>query len=349
MFSRREFLGTLIGSAGLCSSTSARELLATSLPQSIVSTSRSQQSSRSGIDRVSLISRHNPVLRAIDPLTPLSLGNGAFAFTGDVTGLQTLQREYDNAMPLCTLSQWGWHTQPAPEVIESKILGLTEYDTHGREVGYHTGSKGQTVLYNWLRENPHRLHLGRIGLQRTGGEKEIRAADISQVEQTLDLWSGILTSKFKLDGKSVAITTAVHPRLDLLAVVIESSLLGEGQLTVRVAFPYGSSSMQAADWKQPDRHQTRVLRNGPAGAELHRILDEDEYFVALHWQTWAKLATEDKHTFILEPQQSSNSSERNARVELVVAFSLHRLTEGLASAAHSMCGKSSTPGNGADG
>jgi len=275
-------------------------------------------------------------MRAIDTLAPLSLGNGEFAFTGDVTGLQTLQREYENAMPLCTLSQWGWHTQPAPDALDQKVLRLTEYDTHGRRVGYQTGSNGQTELYNWLRENPHRLHLGRIWLERSGGNKEIQASDLSDIEQELDLWRGILTSRFKLDGKPVIVTTAVHPRLDLLAVVIESSLLDEGQLAVRIAFPYGSPRMQAADWKQPDRHQTRILRNGPQGAELRRILDADEYLVALQWQAWAKLVApgaEDAHSFSLTPRQSSNPSGRNARVELVVAFSLHPLTEPLPSVA----------------
>ncbi len=337
MVSRRRFLRTLIGSAGFCSSTLRRELLASNLsPQSFAAVSRSRQRSRGGIDRAALVSRHNPVMRAIDTLAPLSLGNGEFAFTGDVTGLQTLQREYENAMPLCTLSQWGWHTQPAPDALDQKVLRLTEYDTHGRRVGYQTGSNGQTELYNWLRENPHRLHLGRIWLERSGGNKEIQASDLSDIEQELDLWRGILTSRFKLDGKPVIVTTAVHPRLDLLAVVIESSLLDEGQLAVRIAFPYGSPRMQAADWKQPDRHQTRILRNGPQGAELRRILDADEYLVALQWQAWAKLVApgaEDAHSFSLTPRQSSNPSGRNARVELVVAFSLHPLTEPLPSVA----------------
>ncbi|MHC4646991.1 MAG: hypothetical protein ACYTBJ_15960, partial [Planctomycetota bacterium] len=41
------------------------------------------------IDRYALVSRHNPVIRKPDPLSPLSVGNGEFAFTADITGLQT--------------------------------------------------------------------------------------------------------------------------------------------------------------------------------------------------------------------------------------------------------------------
>jgi len=58
-----------------------------------------------GIDRFALVTRHNPHVTKIDPLSPLSLANGEFAFTADVTGLQTFPQLYSDAMPLCTMSQ----------------------------------------------------------------------------------------------------------------------------------------------------------------------------------------------------------------------------------------------------
>jgi len=67
------------------------------------------------IDRRSLVSRHNPVLHRLDPDSPLTVGNGEFAFTADVTGLQTFAEAYDQTVPLGTLSQWGWHSSPNPE------------------------------------------------------------------------------------------------------------------------------------------------------------------------------------------------------------------------------------------
>jgi protein tyrosine phosphatase (PTP) superfamily phosphohydrolase (DUF442 family) len=51
------------------------------------------------IDRRALVTRHNPTLRRADPLSPLSLGNGEFAFTADITGLQTFPRFYVSANP----------------------------------------------------------------------------------------------------------------------------------------------------------------------------------------------------------------------------------------------------------
>ena len=41
------------------------------------------------IDRKALVSRNNPVVTSVDTLASLSVGNGGFAFTTDVTGLQT--------------------------------------------------------------------------------------------------------------------------------------------------------------------------------------------------------------------------------------------------------------------
>lgn len=58
------------------------------------------------IDREELVSGHNPVLLEVDKESVLTVGNGEFAYSADITGMQTLYEEYD-VLPLCTLSQWG--------------------------------------------------------------------------------------------------------------------------------------------------------------------------------------------------------------------------------------------------
>ena len=69
----------------------------------------------SKIDRHALVTRHNIVLTNADALTPLSVGNGEFAFTADVTGLQTFPEFHEKGMMLSTMSQWGWHSFPNPQ------------------------------------------------------------------------------------------------------------------------------------------------------------------------------------------------------------------------------------------
>ena len=107
MISRRRFLAALAASGGLAHVTRGATF----------------QRSRA-IDRAALVRRHDPFIRKLDPLAPLSVGNGTFAFTADVTGLQTFPEEYESQMPLCTLAQWGWHTSPRPPGLEGKELRL---------------------------------------------------------------------------------------------------------------------------------------------------------------------------------------------------------------------------------
>jgi hypothetical protein len=67
------------------------------------------------IDRQALVKRHNPVVHEPDAFSSLPVGNGEFAFTADITGLQTFPEFYHEGIPLGTQSQWGWHTFPNPE------------------------------------------------------------------------------------------------------------------------------------------------------------------------------------------------------------------------------------------
>src|SRR5208282_6348185 len=72
------------------------------------------EASAGQIDRQALVTRHNVVLHRFDAGNPLTVGNGGFAFTVDVTGLQTFPEAFEQTTPLGTLSDWGWHTAPNP-------------------------------------------------------------------------------------------------------------------------------------------------------------------------------------------------------------------------------------------
>lgn len=225
------------------------------------------------INRRSLVRRHNPTLTALDPRSPLSVGNGEFAFTADITGLQTFPEAFEEGIPLCTQSQWGWHSFPIPQGLDPNGLTLEGFDAHGRQVGYATRAEGQRELFNWLRENPHRLHLGRIGFK-------MERAAVTDTRQTLDLWTGIIESQFQYRGRLVKVRTCCHPELDLLAVEIESP----EEITVLFDFPYGSPQPNAADWNRTGAHTTSVVRRLPQRIQLHRELDGDDYWVAISWE-----------------------------------------------------------------
>lgn len=79
------------------------------------------------IDRKALVSRNNPQFSAFDSLASLSVGNGEFAFTVDVTGLQTFPDAYKKGVPLGTQSQWGWHSFANMDGYRHEET-LSEYD-----------------------------------------------------------------------------------------------------------------------------------------------------------------------------------------------------------------------------
>ncbi len=276
------------------------------------------------IDRRALATRHSPTVTSFDPLAPLTVGNGEFAFTADATGLQTFPELYESQIPLCTQAQWGWHSFASPNGLAAEDLRLETFDAQGRPVGYATSARGQEELFNWLRENPHRLHLGRIGLQFNGAP--VAPGQLRGIRQTLDLWSGILASSFELDGVAVTVETCADPEDDAAAFVIRSPLWRQGRIAVVIAFPYGSPAMNAADWNSPALHRTALVSQRPGRAELARELDRDGYRVSLAWEGKGALRQEDAHRFVL------SASGSGPEISLVCRFTPRPSSSGVRAA-----------------
>jgi len=277
------------------------------------------------IDRHALVTRHNVTLTSPDPLTPLTVGNGQFAFSADVTGLQTFAEYHERGTPLCTQSQWGWHTCP-PAADYRMADALEDYDVAGRKVPYASGvvpSGGYSPAAEWLRANPHRLHLGRIALRLTKSDgSDAKIEDLTETSQTLDLWIGLLRSEFKVEGQRVKVLTVCHPTRDILAVRIESRLVEQGRLKVSLAFPYGNPDWRnAADWDQPERHTTQAHIAG-SQAELTRILDADRYYVRVVGSEGTRLRSTSQHAFEMDRQDGD-------AMEIVFAFSATEIVEPL--------------------
>ncbi len=285
------------------------------------------------INRFQLVTRHNPVLEGIDLDSPLTVGNGEFAFTVDVTGLQTLYDEYkENHVPLCTMSQWGWHTTPVyrqhglsgedelrkePYSYTLDDLAMTEYDFAGRTVSYAVEKKqGNEEVYDWLRHNPHRLNLGRLGFLYKG--KEIKAGELSDIHQELKLYEGIIESRFRLQGKECVVRTACHGSNGTLGISVESEALSDGSLQIRLIFPYGSPDITASDFGNPDRHESRVLKQEANTLLIHRQLDRDDYYVLLNSEEEVHTARVNPHDFIL--------SASGGCLSFTLAFSKEKIT-----------------------
>ena len=263
--------------------------------------------SASPIDRQALVTRHAPHVTQADALSPFSVGNGEFAVTVDVTGLQTFPDYYEAGIPLGTLSHWGWHSVAN---ADGHTLAQTfaPYDTYGRQVDY--AARQHTKAGQWLRANPHRLHLGRVGFVFRTETVPASPEALSSVNQQLDLWRGVINSRFSVGGETVAVETAAHPGQDQLAARVQSPLLARGQLGIELVFPYGSLSWgkATADWTSPERHSTRLLHSKPHSVLLERQLDQTRYYVSVSWEGKAAFSEQGPHRYTLMPEGDSRLS-----------------------------------------
>lgn len=266
------------------------------------------------IDREALVRRHNIETTRPSASEPLQVGNGEFAFGVDATGLQTSCGN--------TLAQWAWHSLPLPEGMRVEDFKPTELPlSNGRRVPYSISATGQKELYNWLRENPHRLNLGRLILHLDGRPPTV--GDLHSYHQKLDLWSGVVTTSYELGGQPVRVETCVHPTLDAVGVRIDSPLIASGRLSVELAFPYGAANTSCADWMSPLRHETTMALRGENRADFARSLDNDHYAASLIWSGAASLKETAPHTFVL--------SGSGGPLELVCAFAPKPISEPLPS------------------
>lgn len=272
------------------------------------------------IDRRALVSRHDVTFRKIDPHSALMVGNGNFAFTADITGLQSFPEQYSPLVPLLTQSQWGWHSFPNPahytyadSLVPVQVHGSTQYYPWLRD-----WSEADKPAIAWLRENPHRISLGRLSLyllSRAG--RPMRFSDLSATQQTLDLWSGTLHSRFVFDGEPVEVQTQVHPDLDMLIVTLTGPALAARRLGVELRFPGVSPRLEPdpADWNHPQSHTTKVTAQAARRLSLERQLDATRYFVTVGASRDVAFTRLAPHSFRILPDGSGDS------ITLMVLFS----------------------------
>ncbi len=251
------------------------------------------------IDREALVARHAVHVDHLDPENPLFVGNGDFAFTADVTGLQSFGELYhDHGVPLETRATWAWHS--TPNVAGLKLEdAMKPYPFHGRTIQYAALQDSPAGAY--FRENPHPLPLGQIGLSYQG--RPLAPGDLAAVDQTLDLWSGVIRSRYTIGGQPVTVETVAHPAESLVAIRIQSPLVASRALSVRIRFPYAYKisvkNKPPLVWDQPGRHRTEIVQRGPRFIEWQRQVDDSRYYVKLGWQGEAEVASPAPQEFVL--------------------------------------------------
>ena len=251
------------------------------------------------INRLDVIASFNPHLTDINPQSPLSVGNGRFCYTADITGMQTLYEEYSAETPLCTMAEWGWHTKKADNEKGFYTLDdvrMTPYNYCKRTVTYpRVKYEGNEAAYDWVRQNPHKFNLAKIGLYFHN--EPIQAGSIYCINQTLDITTGILKSSFRLNvnrhnntrtlnniaadniktnaisDNLITVYTVCDDNSDTVAFHISSGLLQCG-LSINIAFPYASCDITGSDWNNTNGHSDFLN-----ASHIHRQIDDTAYYV----------------------------------------------------------------------
>jgi hypothetical protein len=240
------------------------------------------------IDRHALVTRHNIEVHAIDPNGAMAVGNGEFAFNFDVTGLQSFPEYYAKTMPIGILSDLGLAQLSQPQRLHP---GQVQDGRRSRSTAASSSFPTPAPAIPppdaaYLRGNPHRFGLGRIGLEMTHADgSKVVITDLANIDERLDIWDGILTSSFIGRWRSRPRgPPSPLPDRDEVAVRIESPLIAAGRLKVRIAFPYASHSFgpDYQDWDHPSAHSTTAHRaRGTSSADsLCRTLDATQYSAA---------------------------------------------------------------------
>ena len=259
------------------------------------------------IDRNAVVSRNNPVITKADTLASLSVGNGHFATTVDVTGLQSYPLDYKNGVPLCAMSDWGWHQYPNSKNLKPSESEKSFDFGHGHKeiyaVEYKKKEDGRhKEATEFLRVNPHRLNLGAIGLYLTDEKgKQISLYQLTDIRQEQKLFDGEILSSFVANRKKVEVTTGAHPSKDALYARIKSELLADKRATLRLRFPYptGKHADDASDWTKPERHNSEIISQTDNHTIIKRTLDATTYYVLLQWEGKADIKKLASHDFEL--------------------------------------------------
>lgn len=257
------------------------------------------QGAEAKINRKALLQRNSPIVHGFDSLSSLSVGNGGFAVTVDATGLQTFPTHYSKGVPLGTQSDWGWHSFANPKRYTPEDA-YRDYDFgRGRmepySVQFNDPGRQQDAA-NWLRINPHRLHLGVVGFELPS---TVTFDDFADVTQTLLLGSGIIDSRYTLQGVPVHVQTVCHPERDLLAARVKA-----GQpMPIRLHFPYptGEHADDACDWDADSKHHTTLVSRRNNLAVFRRTIDATIYYVVVQWQGDVLIAQPSANCFVLTP------------------------------------------------
>ncbi|MHA8077132.1 hypothetical protein [Aquirufa sp. TARAVU-A1A] len=269
------------------------------------------------IDRRNVVERHVVQINSADTLASLSVGNGSFAFTVDITGLQSFPTAYAQGIPLGTQSTWGWHAFPNTSHFKrSETFRNALYA--GRNVSYalqgHQNARKDSAT-EYFRQNPHRVHLGHVGFRIfSKAGKLLGLKDLQSISQQLNPYTGEILSHFEVEGVPVDVITFSSQNTDDVHVRVKSHLFETGQLRFYLDFPFPSQQfLDEGVLYQSAGHRSQMRRLHSNIFAFKHVLDQLQYSTYIRANVGLKAAQ-------VSPHQYEILTNANNEVELQVSF-----------------------------
>jgi hypothetical protein len=266
------------------------------------------------INREAVVRRHTIHIDKADSLNSLTVGNGNFAMTVDVTGLQSFPEFYKGGVPLGTQSVWGWASEPNTEVYRFEET-LKTYDLAGRKIPYPVQPKEperSKKAADFFRSQPHRIHLGNVGLEIIKKDGKIAELnDVRNIDQQLDMWTGEIRSRFTVDGEPVEVITYAHQEKEAIGVKINSPLVAQQRVQVRLRFPWANGEWKdaGADFSNEEKHKSNIGSIYNNHVVAGHLIGSLEYWVKAEWTTRPKIYQRSAHDYIFAATGTANSME----------------------------------------
>jgi hypothetical protein len=185
-------------------------------------------------------------------------------------------------------------------------------------VNYDQPNPAENDISNWLIQNPQRVNLGTIGLSFDG--VDITEDMLESKFQTLDLWTGKISSSFTYNGADVVVETWSDAQSDTVGTIIESTLLSTGALGVFIDFALPTRNKFDAPFVgvfNATQNHTTTLDSNSQGATIRHDLDATTYYASVKWNQQAEISgpIDNTHRYILQPSKGVN------KLELSTSFS----------------------------
>jgi len=146
------------------------------------------------------------------------------------------------------------------------LTGLQTFPDYCRAGTSYLREQGTSLSVRSNRLNP-----GQIGLDiLKAGVKKISINDITEPHQKLNFLTGVIESRFFVDGIVVSVQTVCHPHYNMISVRIKSKLLSLTRLNVNFNFDTDAN---------PDNQ-------APEGKELSELVSDTNNIALLRRNAW---------------------------------------------------------------